>query len=180
MTSIKSQRRRASIVSRRTHAGTRGLTLACGTMAVCTLFNGWVCHRKRNERYESSADGHSRARTDFCFKTFVRPRRGRQGCPVDELLDLWYYIRFQTLLSLCRRVWRACMAHFHRPSKFACTSTCAFLYVNLFATPVRKLPRRASTFTLEATILKGKREEEDGNSGKDWFWFLFILSRKKI
>jgi hypothetical protein len=73
--------------------------LTCGTIAVRGLFNGWLCHRKRNERYESWADGYSwraggggigeggqggrrqRGRDggkekgtegmDFCFKTFV-------------------------------------------------------------------------------------------------------------
>jgi len=33
--------------------------LTCGTIAVRGLFNGWLCHRKRNERYESWADGYS-------------------------------------------------------------------------------------------------------------------------
>lgn len=121
---LNHKRRRSSIVSRRTHAGIHTRSNARTLVhngAVCTLFNGWVCHRKRNERYESSADGHSRAHPgrDFCFKTFVGPRaaatRSTGGAPSSTNFSTWYYIRFQTLLSLCKRVWRACMAHF-RPS----------------------------------------------------------------
>lgn len=146
----------------------------CG---LCTLFNGWLRHRKRNERYESSADGHSRSRTDFCFKTFVTRSTGvpcRQTSRLGIISGSRRYCLSLTASAYGTRAWYI----FTTP-----VSSHARVHVwvptggNLLATLVRKISRRRAVVKIYFINEKIKTRGAGVNCKKAVsFWFPFFFS----